>query len=66
LNLLASKENIEDVVIRLEKSQKEGLANIHLILEKVEALKEQVSTDLKLITPPVPLEKLTADRCISN
>jgi len=43
LNLLASKENVDDVVIRLERLQKEGLANIPLILEKVEALKEQVS-----------------------
>lgn len=44
LNLLASKENVEDVVIRLERLQKEGIANIPLILEKVEALKEHVST----------------------
>ena len=44
LNLLASKENVEDVVNRLERLQKEGLANIPLILEKVEALKEHVST----------------------
>ena len=44
LNVLASKENVEDVIIRLERLQKEGLANIPLILEKVEALKEHVST----------------------
>ncbi len=44
LNLLASKENVEEVIIRLEKLQKEGLADIPLILEKVEALKEHVST----------------------
>ena len=44
LNLLASKENVEDVVIRLEKLQKEGLANIPLISERVEALKEELST----------------------
>ena len=44
LHSLASKENVEDVIFRLEQLQKEGLANIPLILEKVEALKEQVST----------------------
>ena len=44
LHSLASKENVEDVIFRLEQLQKEGLANIPLILERVEALKEQVST----------------------
>ena len=44
LDLLASKENVEDVIIRLERLQKEGFADIPLILEKVEALKEHVST----------------------
>jgi hypothetical protein len=34
---------VDDVLIRLEKLQKEGLANIPLILEKVEVLKDQVS-----------------------
>jgi hypothetical protein len=43
LNLLASKENVEDVAIRLEQLQKEVLANITLILGKAEALKEQVT-----------------------
>jgi len=68
LNLLASRENVEDVVIRLEKLQKEGLANIPLILEKVEALKEQVSTAAGRTTanveateaPPAPIMDLSS------
>jgi hypothetical protein len=68
LNLLASKENLEDVVIRLEKLQKEGLANIPLILEKVEALKEQVSTTVGRAmanveatgAPPAPIMDLSS------
>lgn len=67
LDLLASKENVEDVVVRLEKLQKEGLANIPLILERVEALKE-VSTAAGRTTanvqateaPPAPIVDLSS------
>lgn len=68
LHSLASKENVEDVIFKLEQLQKEGLANIPLILEKVEALKEQVSTAAERTmadvgatgAPPAPVMDLSS------
>ena len=68
LNSLASKESVEEVIFKLEKLQKEGLANLPLILEKVEALKEQVCAAAKrtmanveaIEAPPAPAVDLSS------
>ena len=68
LNSLAGKGDVEDVIFRLEQLQKEGLANIPLILEKVEALKQQVSAATERTTanigvtgaPPTPVMDLSS------